>query len=181
MVYWSELYKEIGQKIIDTLPEVKHVDLWHEQINYLTEELPFSTPAVFIEFNTLDATDIGEKVQHLTTQVDLHIFYETFSDTYMSAGMQEDALSYLELISKLNALFHGHSGVNYGTMSKTDMKREDTGGAGNLYRLSFVCEVHDYSAQMLYNEEQMNGRLDITNEAAPVIETSTAPFDVQLN
>jgi hypothetical protein len=157
MVYWSDLYKELAQLIIDKLgqqpsPEILYIDLWHEQVNFLTEEHPFPTPAVFLEFNTLDVEDNGKKVQRLRTQVDLYLFYETFSDTYTNAIMQDDALSYLDLISKLNAIFHGTSGTNFFEMQKTGMKREDSGGAGNLYRLTFECDVHDYSAEKIYDD-----------------------------
>lgn len=161
MIYWSEIYKEIGQRIMDNLPEVQFIDLWHEQVSYLTEELPFPCPAVFIEFNALSVEDTGNRAQLIKTQVDLHLFYETFSDTYMSAIMQDNALEYLNIMTKLNALFHASIGENYGAMRKTDLKREDSGGAGNLYRISFECDVYDYSAEELYNEEQMNGKIKV--------------------
>ncbi len=59
MNYWTDLYTEIAEKAKDKLPEIEWVDLWHDQISYLTEELPFSTPALFIGFSTIAIDDRG--------------------------------------------------------------------------------------------------------------------------
>ena len=54
MQYWTDLYLELANKIKDNLQQIEWIDLWHEQVGYLTEELPFPTPAVFISFNLLN-------------------------------------------------------------------------------------------------------------------------------
>ena len=156
MQYWNNLYLEIANKINDNLTQIAWVDLWHEQISYLTTELPFPTPAVFIAFNMLDATDKGLKGQLCNTQIDLYLFYETFSDTYLGSVNQESALDFLKQLTELHKLFHGTSGVNYSEMRRVDMKREDSGDAGNLYRISFQCIVDDMSAMPDTTEELVN-------------------------
>ena len=47
MIFWKEPYKEIADRIERNLPEIQFIDLWHEQISYLSEELEFPSPAVF--------------------------------------------------------------------------------------------------------------------------------------
>ncbi|MDR1155282.1 MAG: hypothetical protein LBL04_11295 [Bacteroidales bacterium] len=168
MVYWSELYREIAERITANLKHVKWVDLWHDQVSYLTEELPFPTPAVFIGFNTAGTDDTGKKVQQCSTQIDMYLFYETFSDTYSGSYNQEQALEFLEELTRLHALFHGKSGVNCSAMRRTDMNREESGGAGNLYRISFECLVTDYSAQELFAElENPDVELVVGDEDIP--------------
>jgi|GEM_PF-374468 len=174
MIYWSELYKEITGRIKSNLPDVQWVDLWHEQINYLTEELPFPTPAVFVGFGTREADDAGTLVQNLTVQVDLRLFYETFSDTYDGSANQDKALAFLDRLTELHALFHGKSGQYFTEMRRIDMSREESGDAGNLYRISFECLVTDYSAQVLFTEVDMNGREIEVEQANP-----TTPDDVE--
>ena len=166
---WSDIYKELSARILnmrqmidsldelspelaeelETVPEIRYIDLWHEQAEYLAEELPFPTPAVFIAFNTLETADIGALAQDILLQVDLYIFWETFTDTYDGAIMQTEALDYLNLMTVLNVLLHGYTGNKFSTMRKTGFQRMDSGGAGNLYRASFECTVRDYSAQEL--------------------------------
>lgn len=168
MQYWTELYKEIAEKITGKMPEVVWVDLWHDQVSYLTEELPFDTPAVFIGFSTVAIDDRGVLVQDCDTQIDLYLFFETFSDTYMTSYNQDRALDFLKTLTRLHALFHGKSGDNYSAMRRVDMRREESGGAGNLYRISFQCLVTDYSAQDIFIEtEDPNRELDIEKNGIP--------------
>lgn len=159
MEYWSDLYLELSKKITDNIPEVQWCDLWHEQVSYLTSELPFPTPAVFIAFNMLNADDKGLKGQICNTQIDFYLFYETFSDTYLGSVNQSGAMDFLKQLTELHKLFHGTSGDNFFEMRRVDMKREDSGDAGNLYRISFQCMVDDMSAMTEYNEQDVQ---DIT-------------------
>jgi len=158
MTYWSEIYTEIAEKIKANIEEIRWIDLWHEQVNYLTEELPFPTPALFIGFSTAGTEDLGSLVQNCNLQIDFHLFYETFSDSYDGSYNQAGALEFLERLTELHALFHGKTGEHYSEMRRIDMMREDSGGAGNLYRISFECLVTDYSAKILFNEVEQPDR-----------------------
>jgi hypothetical protein len=179
MIYWSEIYKEIAEKIKENMPIVRWIDLWHEQVSYLSEELPFPTPAVFIDFNTQKADDTGMLVQELLVQIDLWLFYETFSDSYDGSYNQAGALDFLERLTELYALFHGKPGNNYSEMRRIDMQREDSGSAGNLYRISFECIVVDYAAKELFNEVVIPEReLNIENEIPPKNQLSEPMYDV---
>ncbi len=139
MQNWTHLYTELATKITDHLPEVEWVDLWHNQVNFLEDEHPFPTPAVFLNFRSLQIDDAGKKVQQVRLQVDCFLFYETFADTYNGSSNQESALAFLQLLNDLYALLHGSSGENYSSMRRIAFNPVDTGNAGNLYQLSFEC------------------------------------------
>jgi hypothetical protein len=156
MEAWTDLYIELAQRIESKIPEVKWVDLWHEQISYLTEELPFPTPAVFIGLTTNKCDDYSLLIQECDIQVDFYLFFETFSDTYRGAYNQSSAIDFLRLLTKLHTTFHGVSGTNFQTMRRVDMRREDSGGAGNLYRISFSFNTVDASAQKEYDATEVN-------------------------
>lgn len=179
MQYWTDLYTEIAEKAKDKLPEIEWVDLWHDQISYLTEELPFSTPALFIGFSTIAIDDRGLLAQDCDVQIDIYLFYETFSDTYLGSYNKDRALDYLNTLTRLHALFHGRSGTNYSEMRRVDIRREESGGAGNLYRISFQCKVIDYSAQVLYDEMQDPNRdLQIEKGGIPDKENEPPLYDI---
>lgn len=155
MQYWTDLYLELASKIKDNLQKIEWVDLWHDQVSYLTEELPFPTPAVFISFKLLQAENKGMKGQLCNTQVDFRLFYETFSDTYVGSVNQTSAIDFLNQLTEMHKLFHGTTGENYWEMSRVDMDREDSGDAGNLYRISFQCMVDDMSAMPIITEDEI--------------------------
>lgn len=162
MEAWTDLYKEVAEKVTSEIPEIKWVDLWHEQISYLSEELPFPAPAVFIAFKTLSCDDRSLLVQDCDTQIDLYLFFESFSDTYKGSYNQENAIEFLHLLTKLHTTFHGVSGSNFNTMRRVGMEREESGESGNLYRISFSCIVEDASAKAEY-DQQVVTEIDINN------------------
>ena len=136
---------------LESLPEFQHIDLWHDQVNYLSEEHPFPTPAVFLEFNTLKVDDNGELIQTTDLQVDMHVYWETFSDTYTHAVMQEDGLQFLDLLLLVGLMFHGRSGEHYHQMRRSGTYREESGGAGNLYRIQFQTNISEFSGLNLHD------------------------------
>ncbi len=156
MEAWTDLYLEVAERIQTKLPDIVWIDLWHEQISYLTEELPFPAPAVFIGFSTNRCDDMGLLTQECDTQMDLYLFYETFSDTYAGSLNQDSALEFLRMLTKLHTCFHGVSGENFQTMRRVDQRREDSGDAGNLYRISFNFNIIDASAQAEFDKNEVS-------------------------
>lgn len=150
-------YTEL-RKRLEALPEFEHIDLWHNQVDYLSEEHPFPTPAIFFEFNTLQVDDAGELVQNTDLQIDIHVYWETFSDTYQGARMQEEALQYLDLLLLVGLMFHGRSGKHFHQMRRSGTQREETGGAGNLYKISFQTIVSEFSGLNLKQITQNESR-----------------------
>jgi len=161
------------------LSGIKWFDLWHEQISYLTSELPFPTPALFVSFNLLNTDDKGLKGQICNTQVDFYLFFETFSDTYIGSVNQDSALNYLKQLTDIHKVFHGTSGTNYSGMRRVDMKREDSGDAGNLYRISFQCTVDDMSAMEEYNDTDVED-IVITRDGSTIVPVDTSTFIVEI-
>lgn len=141
-----DAYIELCELLKNNLPTLKWIDLWHNQVNFLSEEHPFPTPAIFLSFRTLTTTDVGLHVQDADMQVDVYLFYETMADTFKGSFNQESALRFLEMINQVHKLLHGYSGYNFSEMRSTGFAPVDTGGAGNLYRKSFVCLMRDYNA-----------------------------------
>ena len=141
----QELYERIA-----ALPDIQHVDLWHDQVDYLSEEHPFATPAVFFGFTTLNVADNGELMQTTDLQVDIYVFWETFNDTYKGAKMQEEALQYLDLLLMVGLMFHGRSGEHFHQMRRSGTFRQESGGSGNLYRLQFQTNINEFSGLNLH-------------------------------
>jgi hypothetical protein len=176
---WDKLYQEIAEKLTTQIPEIKWLDLWHNQVGFMDEENPFPTPAVFLSFRILNTEDASEKVQNLDVQVDVYFFYETFLDTYQGAYNQEDALQYLNLITEIFKVLHASNGTNYGEMRRTGFNAVDTGSAGNLYLQNFTCNVVDASALPNF-DEVTPGEIDYTKGEADA-DTTDNYFKIPLN
>ncbi|MGC4130171.1 MAG: hypothetical protein QM564_11585 [Bergeyella sp.] len=183
MENWVNLYKEIATVLLADLNEqeaeiysafntvigeenkspIRWLDLWHNQVNFLEDEHQFPTPAFFLAFRSSNVSDMGEKMQQISLQIDGYLFYETFADTYTGSYNQEDALAFIGLLDFINARLHGTTGENYSSMRKTGFAPEDTGNAGNLYRISFECIVHDETAAKFVEDGAFTG-LEISDD-----------------
>ncbi|CDF80585.1 conserved hypothetical protein [Formosa agariphila KMM 3901] len=166
---WKSLYKEHATLLTDKATAVRWIDLWHNQVNFLTTEHPFPTPAVFLSYRTLSTVDVSNKVQNVRVQVDVYLYYETFADTYRDSFNQDSALNFIDLMDTINAAFHGSEGENYSSMRRLGFAPVDTGNAGNLYRISYECTLMDYSAVKAYDDHEIK---DLA------IEQNDTPYDV---
>lgn len=143
----KNLYTELCT-CIATIPAIKHIDLWHNQINHLdiNDEHPWVAPAVFLNFRWRTTQDIGKHQQDGELQIDVYLFYESFLDTHHKAWNQGSALAFLDLLDELNKILHGSHGNSYEQMTKQTIEPIDTGNAGNLYRMTYSAIGRDYSA-----------------------------------
>lgn len=159
MQNFKELYKELSDKLTNGIESVKWIDLWNSQVYNLENEHPFPAPAIFLAFRSNNMTDSGTKVQNVTMQIDVFVFYETFLDTFKGAYNQNDALDFLDIMDQVNKILHGSSGQNYSSMRRVSYSPVDTGGSGNLWNITYSCTLIDYSAQDDWEED---GFTDVT-------------------
>lgn len=151
MQNFKDLYLELAE-LLSEIPELRWIDMWHNQVNFLEDEHQFPTPAAFFSFRTLTTEDLGERMQNLRLQVDVFFFYETFADTYKDAVNQGSALEFLDIFNSIYIKLHATSGENYSELRRIGFNPVDTGGAGNLYQMSFECGLIDLSAKIAYEE-----------------------------
>lgn len=166
---FKNLYLEHEKRISDNVAEIRHSDLWSEQVSFMAEEHPFKSPAVFFGYRILSAEDQGEGIQDLLIQVDIYLFYETFADTSKGSKKQQKALDFLDLLTKINACFHASNGIYYNNMRRTGFSPVETGGAGILYVQRYVCSMIDDSAKELYvNMKFDHIEVNVIEEVVPL-------------
>lgn len=178
MQNFKDLYTELATKIKTAIPAVKWIDLWHNQVNFLSEEHPFPTPAVFLNFRTLQVDDTGQRAQAVRMQVDCFVYYETFADTYEGSWNQSSALDFLNLLNNLQAILHASDGLNYSSMRRIGMNPVDTGDAGNTYQVSFECTLMDYAAQRMYDDTTVD-EMTVEKGSSPTTEPETDDYIIR--
>lgn len=168
MQNFKDLYTELATTLKTKIPGIKWIDLWHNQVNFLSEEHPFPSPAVFLNFRIMQADDTGLRVQKVKMQVDCFVYYETFADTYHESWNQASALEFLNLLNDIQATLHASNGVNYSGMRRIGMNPVDTGDAGNTYQISFECTLMDYAAQVQYDDDTID-EMELERGGKPVV------------
>tara|TARA_R100001369_G_scaffold88101_1_gene124183 strand:+ start:812 stop:1378 length:567 start_codon:yes stop_codon:yes gene_type:complete len=172
---FTELYKELCEKVTANIEEIAWQDLWHNQVNFLQDEHPFPTPALFYAIRIIDVDDLSEKAQDCNVQVDMYHYFETFADTYVGSYNQESALAFLQNCKKVYQLFHSTNGESYSGMRRIAFTPVDTGDAGNLYRQSFVCQLRDLSAMDEFNTFTP-GDVDVIKGTVPIVEPNDESY-----
>jgi len=152
----KDLYLEHSKMITDQLPEIKHIDLWSEQVSFLMDEHPFKSPAVFFAYRSLNTRDGSNKSQSVKMGVDVYYYYETLADTYKGSRNQNKALSFLDMMSKIHQTFHSTSGKNYSEMRRLGFAPVETGTANLLYVIKFECMISDDSALVIDDPTNVN-------------------------
>jgi len=85
----------------------QHFDLWNQQVEFLEQETPFLTPAVFVEFDPMVWRTTGHKIQEAEITVKLHIVTPWYANTPANTPSEQrtQALEYLTIPSRvLNAM-----------------------------------------------------------------------------
>ena len=177
----KNLHLELEQRISGNIPEIKHIDLWSEQVSFMADEHPFKSPAVFFGYRVLSTEDMGEKTQELRLQVDTYLFYETFADTAKGSKKQQKALDFLDLLTKINACFHATFGNYYGNMRRTGFNPVETGGAGILYVQRYELTMTDDSANELYDLMQFQQiEIEVVREEVPSVPNQSNLYEILL-
>jgi hypothetical protein len=147
---WSEAYKELCAIIRAKLPEVKHVDLYYGQDQVVGTDgnwIPFRAPAVFLEFNAAQVSDLGDNTQQLLMDISMHLCVETVQDTHAGSAGQRRALEFTALLRKLHVAMHGASGDHFSPLGRTGLARKaDAPPYMYMYTQTFQCVVLDNSA-----------------------------------
>jgi hypothetical protein len=132
----------------------------------LQEEHPFKAPAVFFAYRSNNITDIGQKIQQVNLQVDIYLYFETFADTARSSNKQAKALAFLDLLTNINAEFHGFSGTYTKEMRRVGFAPVETGTANLLYVQRYECYMFDESAKVL-SEHRLVNEVDVERVQPP--------------
>lgn len=125
----------------------KHFDLWNEQVDFIEDETPFETPAVFVEFRTINWGDTMQRVQRGTLPIRLHIVNEWKGATNDGSIYQVEALKRLEeadgLASHLLNWTHDRNDLNIQRMQRSTSYTNHNHG-------EIVEDIEDYTCTVLF-------------------------------
>jgi len=96
---------------------IKHFDLWNQQLEYLIEEQPFDTPAVFIEFLPISWRHQAQGTRDANITISLHVVTARKWPTRPDQAYTDDALRFFELLDTINLCLHGFKGENFGSFT----------------------------------------------------------------
>ena len=122
----KQIYKAICERISQQVPEVKHIDLWNNNIAVLSGGAVWPRPAVFVEFETIEWRQQQNRARMADIAVRLHIVTDAVSYNGSTDPKQDTSLAFLDLLNKVNAAMQGLRGENFaGFMLTTSATNHD--------------------------------------------------------
>lgn len=145
---WLAAYIELCTLINDNIPEIKHIDLWYDQLNYELEEYPYPEKSLFIEFNSQSGgvNTLGTGAQEIDFNIRFIFAFDTFSDTFDGSENQAAALAFGTIMRKLHALLQMTSGTNFSSLDRNAITKEVAPQHCICYSQTYACVVIDYGA-----------------------------------
>lgn len=149
----AAIYKALVEKLKEYTDEegnkvFKHFDLWNEQVDFIEDETPFETPAVFVEFQTINWGDTMQRVQRGTLPLRLHVVTEWKGASNDGSIYQDEALKRLDLLDDMaNHLFdwrYDKNGVNVQRMQRKSSYTNHNHG-------ELVEDIEDFSCIVLFS------------------------------
>lgn len=104
----KELFNAIKAKLGDEVPEVKHIDLWNHNVEFIEQEDGWERPAVFVEFGKIDWSPFQGGYQRGKGTVTIHLV------TDWAEGGHDAAF---DLESKVHSAIDGLSGEDFNGMA----------------------------------------------------------------
>lgn len=145
---WTQAYIEMATLVAKAMPEVKWIDLWHEQdYEELSREQAFPLPAIFIEFDADTINDLGNGVQELICEVRFHIWNESIAETFRGSVNISNALKFKRLQTKLYKALNRVSGEHFSPMRRNSLRKEKGDTWLIHYSMSFETIITDYTGQ----------------------------------
>lgn len=151
---WGLAYKELAGHIRQQVPAIKHVDLYYGQEQFAGQEegwIPYRAPAVFLDFRTVEVSNLGGLKQHLLLDIGVYLLHETVQDTNDRSLGQRRAMEFVGLMRDLHRVLHNAQGDHFGPLSRTAMGRADAPPFIYFYQQTYRCVLIDKGAAVQWN------------------------------
>ena len=139
----KEIYESLI-RVLSSIPEIRHIDLWNQNVEFLDEDSAFPMPAVFVEFGQISWTELKGRtlVWDGSGTVNLHIVTEWHGNTAADEGHMPCGLSDWDLAEKIQDRIQYMSGTsfrNFGLLATmTNHNHEDIVDNIEVYRYKGV-------------------------------------------
>lgn len=157
-----QIYKAICERITSQLPDIKHIDLWNNDIASLSGGAVWPRPAIFVEFETIEWRQQQNRVRMADIALRLHIVTDAVPYNGNSDPKQDSALAFFDLLNKVNSAMQGLRGENF---------------AG--FMLTTSATNHDH-AELIESVERYISRVQDTSAIPPITPLNTLKSKINL-
>lgn len=122
----KQIFLAICKRLKEAVPDILYLDLWNNNVATLAGGTVWPTPAVFVEFETIEWRQQNNSARRGDVAVRLHILTRHIPTNGSEDVRMEASLAYLDLLDRINAAMQGLRGENFaGFMLTTSATNHD--------------------------------------------------------
>ena len=109
----KEIYKMLCERL-GNIPEIKYIDLWNHNVEFIEQEDNWERPAVFVELCPInwEATVVG--MRYVTeAKVNLHVVTDWVGSSAANSDQREESLTVFDLLEKIHTALADVDGEHF--------------------------------------------------------------------
>jgi len=107
------IYKAVAERLKTAKIGIQYISLWNRNTEQLTKQKAFRMPAVFVEFEPIDWSQLSQGARSADIRVRLHVITETLATPEEGGRYQDRALEHLDLLERVSAAVAGLCGDGF--------------------------------------------------------------------
>ena len=144
----KELYLAIAAKLTlivdqDDKSVLRHIELFNNQWQHISESKPLSYPCCLIEFTDIPFEQIGGKTQQANTLIRLHVGSHRLQDNKYGATGHEYTLKHLDLVDTVNSWMSGFNGTGFNSFTRVGLSTDHDHDSTIIHVLTYRTRVTD--------------------------------------
>lgn len=143
------------KKLTDTdgNPVIKHIDLWNEQVEFIEQETPFATPAIFIELMPFNWQTLGGNAQRCNPTIRFHIIQQYKGSEADGSMFRTDALERFTVLDAIDSHMKGFTAMTEDSKKTITMWQRSSSSTNHNHE-ELIEDITDYTCMLFDGLEQ---------------------------
>ena len=109
----KEIYKMLCERL-GNIPEIKYIDLWNHNVEFIEQEDNCERPAVFVELCPINWEATVAGMRYVTeAKVNLHVVTDWLGSSAANSDQREESLTVFDLLEKIHTALADVDGEHF--------------------------------------------------------------------
>lgn len=109
----KEIYEMLCERL-GNIPEIKYIDLWNHNVEFIEQEDNWERPAVFVELCPINWEATVAGMRYVTeAKVNLHVVTDWLGSSAANSDQREESLNVFDLLEKIHTALADVDGEHF--------------------------------------------------------------------
>ncbi len=139
------IYKAIADRLNSAKLGIRYISLWNRNTEQLREHKAFRLPAVFVQFEPILWSQLGQGARTAAVRVRLHIVTDCPVSPEIGGKYEDKALEHLDFLERVGGALQGLAGDGFNCFTLTETVTDHDHERLMRDELCYVTQVTDGS------------------------------------